>query len=235
MSKLTRAFLDSLLPPGALWFPEEDGDFGKLLEGMADNVDEIKALLDDLAFIRDPANTTILDDLEREFGVVQGQGATEAERRLALASVKYSKGGNGDPDFLENLLRDAGFDVYVHPNDPPVDPETILDTNAYYLAGRQGTYNVSLTSDDWSLVFIIGGTATYGGSGELLTVAIAAIPADSAETFKRLVKRTMPLHAWGAIKVVAYKTPYFGFSTDPDADTFGTTASDDGGYFSYLA
>lgn len=230
MSKLTRELINALLPPGAIWGFQEGADLDKLYEGMAANIDTIKDQLDELAFIREPSTTTILGDLEKEFGIVQGQDTTEEDRRAVVASVKYSKGGNGDPDFLQGLLNDAGFTVFVHPNDPPVDPETILDTNEFYLAGRQGTENVDLTSEDWSMVFVVGGAATRDGiTDELLSVEMAFIPSDSLQTFLRLIKRTLPMHAWGAIKVIAFEVPYFGFfeDTDPDAEGFGTTADPD--------
>ena len=234
MSDLTRKMIDAFLPPGAIWTPQEDEDFDKLLEGMADNAEVVRAFLDQLADIRRPSATPLelLSDLEKEFGIVTNTNLTEQQRRDQLASIKFSRGGNGGKDFLEASLRDAGFDVYVHENDPPVDPAPLVSTTSFIVAGRVGRSAASLTSEDWPLVFFIGGPATRdGGTGELLSIEIASIPIDGAVTFKRIIQRSMPMHAWAATAVVGNKVNYFGFDEDPGANGFGDTGIPSAGGF----
>ena len=69
MSNLTRAMIDDLKPPGPIWEPEEDGDLDLLFEAIADNYETVRLFLSALSDIRNPNTTTILDDLEREYGI----------------------------------------------------------------------------------------------------------------------------------------------------------------------
>jgi|GEM_PF-1840456 len=229
MSDVTRKMINGFLPPGSIWVAEEDEGFDQLLEGIADNAEDVRAFLSLLSEIRRPSTTPVelLADLEEEFGIVTNENLTEQQRRDQIAAIKFSKGGNGSKDYLEDLLQAAGYDVYVHENSPPVDPATLLDTDDYHLAGRTGTTTAIIPTEDYSLIFFVGGLATRDGiTDELLSIDVGFVPADSAETFLKMIKRTMPMHAWAAIKVVAFKTPYFGFLTDPDADTFGALVAE---------
>ena len=222
---VSRAFLDSILPPGSLWIPAEDEDFDKLLDGIAENMEEAKAYLAKLAKVRDPKFTDVLSDLEREFGIVTDTTILEADRRTELAAVKYFKGTGGTRDGLQNLLRMAGYDVYVHDNDPAVDPQTIMIALIFYLAGRQGFKTISPTDpNDWPLVFFIGGQATRDGiTNELTSIDIAYIPEGKQTRFRKLVQANMPMHTWaGMCFIVYYSADYFGFYEDPGALGFSS-------------
>ena len=131
MSNLMRAVYDALMPPGSVWTPEEAKEFDQLLDGMAENSELVRTFLADLANLRRPSKTTLLDDLEKEFGIVKNENLTNEDRRAQIAAVKFSKGGTGDKDFLQNALQTAGFEVQVHENDPPVDPGLLLDYEEY--------------------------------------------------------------------------------------------------------
>ena len=37
MATISRALIDAILPPGPIWEPKPNGDFDKLLDGIADN------------------------------------------------------------------------------------------------------------------------------------------------------------------------------------------------------
>jgi len=124
---LSRAVLNSLLPEGSFWTPAAGDDYDLLLEGIADNSESVYQVLKSLACIRCPETTTILDDLEKEYGIIPASLATEAERRSRLKAFIYRRAGTGAWDLLQSKLREAGFDdVYVHPNDPAVDPNIFL-------------------------------------------------------------------------------------------------------------
>jgi len=124
---LSRAIINSLLPPGAAWAPKADSDYDLLLEGIADNSDKVHDDLRELGTLRDPARTPILSDLEKELGVIPTTLATDAQRRERLAAFMYRRASTGAWDILQSKLRAAGFaDVYVHPNDPSVNPDIFL-------------------------------------------------------------------------------------------------------------
>jgi hypothetical protein len=132
--------LNALLPPGPIWTPEEEAHLDQLLEGIADNYEDIRELLANLADIRNPHKTIILDDLEREYGIATNFLLSEATRRLRLAGLVYSKQGNGTEDDLQNALRAVGFDVYVYQNDPPVDPAIFLEQAFQMVAAGGNAY-----------------------------------------------------------------------------------------------
>jgi hypothetical protein len=124
---LSRDVLDILLPEGAFWEPEAEDDYDNLLEGIAENTEAVRLDMDALRNIRNPWMTPMLTDLELEFAVTPISGATEAERRERLAVVMYQRGALPTYEFLQGKLRAAGFDVYVYPNSPAVDPRIFLN------------------------------------------------------------------------------------------------------------
>jgi hypothetical protein len=124
---ISRAVLNTILPSGAFWTPAAGDDYDKLLDGIAANSEVLYQDLKQLACLRCPDATPILDDLEKEYGVQPATLATEAERRSRLSAFIYRRAGTGAWDALQAKLREAGFDdVYVHPNDPAVDPNIFL-------------------------------------------------------------------------------------------------------------
>lgn len=242
-SDILRALIDSLLPPGPLWDVEEDGDLDKLFDGMADNSAVVYEFLSQLAKITNPAGSPLelLSDLEKEFGILTNLNSTEADRRAQVASIKYSRKGNGSKDFLEDSLQTAGFNVFVHENDPAVDPAPLIDSPPgsvvdYILAGIGDSVPAILSSEDFPLVFFVGGAAVRDGvTNELLSISFAAIPLDSVSVFNKIVKKIMPLHSWAVFRMIASKPDYFGFDEDPDALSFGDTLDPDtGGLFATI-
>ena len=235
MSDLMRAVYDAVLPPGSIWTPEEEKEFDQLLDGMAENSEVVRLFLADLANIRRPSKTTLLDDLEKEFGIVKNENSADDIRRSQIAAIKFSKGGIGDRDFLQNALTTAGFDVQVHENTQPVDPGLLLDSEEYSAAGHENNLSADLISDDWPLVFFVGGDATIGGGGEITDLQYGFINVDSVPVFKKILKAIMPMHAWAGVKIIGFKSDYFGFDEDPDANTFGDAGDPDvGGFFSEI-
>lgn len=133
---LSRDLLNSLLPLGSFWQPEVDDDYDNLFEGIAENSEEVKTFLDDLRYLRDPDKTTILSDLEKEYGVIPSATATESERRSRLKSRKYQQDKLPTYEVLETKLQEAGFDVQVHANSPAVDPDLFLAQNFQMVCGE---------------------------------------------------------------------------------------------------
>lgn len=123
---LSRKILDALLPPGSVWSPQDGAGLDQLLDGIADGSEVTRDFLADLARLRNPELTPILDDLEKEYGVIPDITLTDAVRRARLLAMKTAVSGDGTADFMQTQLRAAGFDVYVHVNNPPVDPRIFL-------------------------------------------------------------------------------------------------------------
>jgi hypothetical protein len=126
MSEMKSVF-EALLPPGAIWRPKPDGDFDRLLAGMGDNAQEIYEFFEDLAHVRDPRRTTILSDLEKEYGIITNPALPEADRITQLLAVKYAVPDTASWEHVQDKLRAAGFTgIVVTPNDPAIDPDIII-------------------------------------------------------------------------------------------------------------
>ena len=64
-------------------------------------------------------------------------------------------------------------------------------------------YNVPTDPDDWPLVFFVGGPAIRDGSGALISIEIAQVPALRQAELEQTVLRLKPLHSW-AVMMVEY-------------------------------
>jgi hypothetical protein len=98
-----------------------DSDFG----GAAD-YQAVYDQIDLAAKVRDPRQTDLLSDLEREYGIVPDLLLTDAVRRNFLRHVKYKLPDTASWEHLQNALVDAGFtNLIVTPNNPVVDPADV--------------------------------------------------------------------------------------------------------------
>lgn len=198
-----RAVIDALLPDGAAWTPETGGDLDLLLDWMADNEEVARLALGSLARLRDPQLTPLLGDLENEYGIIPAGSSTEAERRDYLGAFMQRSRGNGAYDFLQDKLQAAGFDVYVHRNDPAVDPANfydLMDVIAGELIVNQVTTSVDFTipadSGYWPLIFFVGGPATRDSNGRITAIEYAGISSARRNDLKKIILTYKPMHSW---------------------------------------
>lgn len=142
MSKsVSRQTFDALLPPGPLWVPEDGKGLDQFIEGISKNSEDIADFLSQLATIRSPALTTILSDLEKEYGIAVDTNLTESVRRMRLATKKYENNSNGSDDILQAALDSSGFtQLTVYENSPAVDPAIFLDQVFQMVAGGDNAY-----------------------------------------------------------------------------------------------
>ena len=131
-----RRVVDTLWPGGPIWQLKPGGHFDNFVKGMSQNFQDVQEFLGFLADIRNPRKTTLLSDLEKEYGEVSDENLSDEERRNRLAEIVYAPDSGGDEDFLEGRLRGAGFDVHVHANDPPIDPNLFLDQLISFQCGE---------------------------------------------------------------------------------------------------
>lgn len=122
---LSRGVFNALMPPGALWTPETDGGLDQLLDGMSDNSEEVRVFLESIALLRNARLTPLLSDMEKEYGLIPNDRLTEQDRRDRLLAAQTSRFGFG-ADYMQTKLQEAGFDVQVHINNPPVDPDIFI-------------------------------------------------------------------------------------------------------------
>lgn len=118
----------------------------RLFRGWATLPESIKDEADLLADDIRPDRTRFLPELEHQFGL-SGTG-TEAERRRALAAAWKATGGQS-PRYLQDVLQEAGFDVYVHEwwEPPDVAPRTPRDPRDYVGPVLEGRVQAKADSD----------------------------------------------------------------------------------------
>jgi hypothetical protein len=131
-----KAVFEALLPKGSLWEPAPLLGFDQFLTALGKNANDVYEQLYALGNLRDPRTTPVLSDLEKEYGILPKTNLSEAVRRQQLAAIKYARPGTASDTDLQTILRNAGFDVYVTRNFPPVDPADILATEYLLEAGE---------------------------------------------------------------------------------------------------
>lgn len=223
---MSRDVLNALLPEGSFWTPAQDDDYDKLLEGIAENSEAVKDDLSTLADIRNPLKTTVLDDLERDYGVVYPVGATETQRRQALKGFMFNRNTNGAYDQLQDKLQEAGFDVTVIPNYPVIDPRLYYDEE-YYQEGelivnefeRTTIYDIPVNPAYWPLIFFIGKSVTRDEYGNIIEIEHIDVSDGRRQAMKQLILKFKPLHSWGLM--VEVRTQWLnGLHTDDSTDLY---------------
>jgi hypothetical protein len=182
---LSRYAIDALLPPGALWQPEPGEDFDLQLDGLADEVEDIKATIDTLADIRNPSKTPVFEDLERNYGIKPNENVSDSVRVARLDQKVYQGAKVNSIDDVQAELITAGFDLQVHKNDPAIDPAIFLAQSFQITAGSDKAYagyheggpilafaaslggellvNTDITKQEKAILMQAGGDIAYAG------------------------------------------------------------------------
>lgn len=121
-NNLLRKLISGVMPKGSVWSVKTGGFFDALLDALADSLETVKLKLSELADIRNAKKTTVLDELERDYGISFNPNLTEDERRAALDSRINGIDNTGSRLELEMALQRAGFPLFVYSNSPAVDP-----------------------------------------------------------------------------------------------------------------
>lgn len=101
-----------LLPRGRAWRITVDKKLRQFFAGLSGVSENIKTYLDDIWLDVFPETTGQLSYWEQQFGLPT-TGVTEQQRRDRLTAAWRALGGQS-PGYIQNTLRDNGFDVYVH-------------------------------------------------------------------------------------------------------------------------
>ncbi len=130
--------LQSILPRGRIFNIKTDGILDKLITGISDTFQEVIDKINiDLMDITDPFKTVSLEDLEKEYGIISDdridnvnsnkEGYIENARRKFLKSIMFNRSNDGTAYYMQQKLRDAGFNVYVYKWNEGNDPATYLN------------------------------------------------------------------------------------------------------------
>lgn len=136
--------MQHLLPDAHAWrLTATSKALRKFFEGLAAAPAELRAFFDSVYDDLDPARTRELAAWEKQFGL-DGTGVTEETRRAQLAGAWQAQGGQS-PRYLQDVVRAAGFDVYVHEWwVPGTMPRVKRDPRAHATQPRMGTHRCGL-------------------------------------------------------------------------------------------
>jgi len=202
-------------------------DLMNLILGMGDNHQEIRDFLKELAYLREPLLTPYLSDLEKEYGLLNNAGLSETERREKLHGVVYAPPSTGTHEYMQDQLRNAGFDlVQVHPNNLASSPGNFFGGHGGEMITNNELYDRTILETVkeqalWPYVFVLGEEAVYDNSGKLVHVAPYIVSDALRLTFRELVMKYKPVHAWG-IGVIHDDDRWFTWSEN---DTVGTSTT----------
>lgn len=121
-----------LLPRARAWRLTVEKKLRRFIVGFAEGFGpDAREFVDLILLDVFPETTRQLSEWESQFGLTAGT-LTESERRERLAGAWTATGGQS-PRYIEDVLRAAGFDVYVHEWFAPgsLYPPTPRDPNLY--------------------------------------------------------------------------------------------------------
>ena len=103
--------------------------FGKALyDGLSlelDRVNDFRTLVNKSVVANENMDVSTIEDYEDKYGIDEDVTATDQERIDRIVE-RAQRDGNGGPDWLQQQIRQAGFDLYVILNDLPyTDPATV--------------------------------------------------------------------------------------------------------------
>lgn len=102
---------------------------------------------------------------------------------------------NGDVYFREeNYLMRAGQSVGFAGNSNARAGRFISSSMLY-------EYVLPANSDAWPFVFFVGGNATFGGSGEIVSLDFATVPESQRLQFEEIVLKYKPTFTWAGLKI----------------------------------
>ncbi len=101
-----------LLPTGRAWRLTINKKLRQFFEGLTGLITDTRIFIDDVFDDINPQTTTKLNEWESQFGLLPAS-LTDQGRRDRLDGAWKLAGGQ-DPQYIQDTLRAAGFDVYVH-------------------------------------------------------------------------------------------------------------------------
>jgi len=206
-----------LLPSGRAFRMPYNGDGDKFLEAIAESkqtaFDSAIGVLD--AILPDNSNFTSLDatQWERRLGMIVDNGASLSDRKLAIQRKMNHPGdiqARQSGDYIQQALRDAGFNVTVFWNININDLPTYTNRSNVFGANNFGIANFGLLSEryylygekvvnfidamqDETFKFGIENNSFFVVCGTTLGSA-AIVPLERREELRQLILRLKPLH-----------------------------------------
>jgi len=215
MSSIGELIIKAAMPKGVAWKPKPNGNYDKILQGIGEIIDLIIDNTDNLREVRNPLLTEILNDLEREFGVLTNSALTDTERRLFLSEKKKNSIINGNPEGLQEILQKVDAGLFVYQNNPPVDPQPFIDQGFIIINnGRGDSTGGVIPTEDWPLLFFVGGVATRNVGGEIISMAEVILPIEKEEFATKPIVSYKGLYTWAVAKFLVGEKYYLVDAVD---------------------
>ncbi len=196
--------IKAALPKGSAWKPKKDGNYDKILKTTGKIIDLILDKNDKIRKVRSPLETDVLDDLEREYGILTNILLTEAERRIFLDDKKKNLIIDGNPEGLEDILQKVDPGLFVYQNDPPVDPNPFLSEGFIIINNGRGdqTSGIPIPEENFSSVFFVGGVAVRNGMNEIISIDEVVLPIEKEEFVTDPIVAYKGLQVWCVAKLL---------------------------------
>lgn len=98
----------------------------QFIKGLSGLPEDFRNFINQIYLDLFPYTTQELSLWEKTFGI-SNPSSIEENRRMDIDAAWKAKGGQG-ADYIQGVLNAAGFDVQVHENNPPVDPDIFLNS-----------------------------------------------------------------------------------------------------------
>lgn len=135
-----------------------DKRFTQFIKGLSALPQNLKEYIQNIYLDLFPSTTRKLDKWNNVFGV-GFPAKSEADQRTDLNAIWKSQGGQG-ANYIQEVLNNAGFDVQIHENNPPADPDLFLKTPPVMVAGGPSSY----AGNDQAFAGKTGGDLLVNGS-----------------------------------------------------------------------
>lgn len=160
-SDIGKEIATAAMPDGPPHEPEIGGDLDLFNEATGDAIDLIRRDIDSVANVRTPKTTALFAGLQKEYGLIPVENATEDAEIESLETEVYKKRSNGSDDGLQDKLDRAGFDLFVYqnsPDGPAADPESLINNNFQVYCGED-----IVTGNDEAYCGRLGGELVVNG------------------------------------------------------------------------
>ena len=112
--------------------------FTQFIEGLTALPADVRQYIDKIWLDIFPSTTRSPELWEKQWGIATP--ALDDETRRMNIDTLWKLSGGQDENYIETTLRNAGFDVFVHENNPPVDPDLFLSGVFVMIAGGLNAY-----------------------------------------------------------------------------------------------
>lgn len=115
-----------------------DKRLSQFIKGLSALPNDFRNFINQIYLDLFPNTTQELSLWENEFGIRE-PNQNEENRRMDIDSAWKAQGGQG-VDYIQGVLNAAGFDVQIHENNPPVDPDLFLNNIPVLFCGGPAAF-----------------------------------------------------------------------------------------------